>query len=231
METTQPDTPPTPSTAPATSASPVSDALQTTRLDGWTIERDPRGPESWVIEEPTGRCHLAADDPAGNETGRVLARLCALLASRFAGNTGSTAASRAVNLEGLRRKLLTPRNILRDENGWLWHPDYPVCDEGTRADRFLEAFGIEPAFVSMESDNPDFAERWHEEGLTDCSAWTPTPPAGDGWLLLEVYDTEDGPCAMFGRDRYEAQNALKRQRTRQLREQVAQPATSQGEPQ
>ncbi|MEX3764501.1 hypothetical protein [Paraburkholderia phenoliruptrix] len=130
---------------------------------------------------------------------------------------GDEVAAKAVNLEGLRDKLLAPRAIARDENGWLWHPDYPVCDEGTRADRLLEAFGIETAFVGMESDSPDFAERWHEEGLTDCSEWTPTPPAGDGWLLLEIYDTEDGPYAMFGRDQYEAENARKRENTRRLR--------------
>jgi len=126
----------------------------------------------------------------------------------------------AVSLEGLRAKLLTPRNIVRDENGWLWHPDYPVCDEGTRADRFLEAFGIETAFVGMESDAPELAERWHEEGLTDCSEWTPTPPAGDGWLLLEIYDTEDGPYALFGRDLYAAEQARKKAHTRRLRDEM-----------
>lgn len=140
-------------------------------------------------------------------------------------------AAEPINLEGLRKKLLTPRKILRDENGWLTHPDYPVCDEGTRADKFLEAFGIETRFRSMESDLPDFAERWHEDGLTDCSEWTPTPPEGDGWLLLEIYDTEDGPYAMFGRDKYEAENALKRRRTRELSERIQQRQAAQGDEQ
>lgn len=130
----------------------------------------------------------------------------------------ATQAPTVVNLEGLRKKLLTPRNILRDGSGWLTHPDYPVCDEDTRADTFLEAFGIETQFVGMESDSPDLAERWHEEGLTDCSAWTPTPPAGDGWILLRIYDTEDGPYAMFGRDLYEAESARKKEHTRRLRD-------------
>jgi hypothetical protein len=107
-----------------------------------------------------------------------------------------------INLEGLREKLLTPREIVRDEDGWLWHPDYPVCDEGTHAGKFLDAFGIEAVFVSMESDDPEGAERYFEAGEPDCSYWTPTPPAGDGWVLLEIYDTEDGPYALFGRDAY-----------------------------
>jgi hypothetical protein len=124
------------------------------------------------------------------------------------------------NLEGLREKLLAPRSIERTSDGWLYHPDYPTCDEGTRADKFLEAFGIETAFVGMESDAPDLAERWHEEGLTDCSEWTPTPPGGDGWLLLEIYDTEDGPYALFGRDHYAAEQARKKEHTRRLSEAV-----------
>lgn len=124
------------------------------------------------------------------------------------------------NLEGLRDKLLTPRVVERTSDGWLYHPDYPTCDEGTRADKLLEAFGIEPAFVAMESDYPDFADRWHEEGLSDCSEWSPTPPTGDGWVLLEIYDTEDGPYAMFGRDWYAAEQARKKEHTRRLSEAV-----------
>ncbi|MBN3851953.1 hypothetical protein G3N59_01045 [Paraburkholderia sp. Ac-20340] len=119
-----------------------------------------------------------------------------------------------INLEGLRKKLLTPRKILRDDQGFLTHPDYPICDEGTRADTFLEAFGIETRFRAMENDLPDLHERWCDGGLDNCSEWTPTAPEGDGWLLLEIYDTEDGPYALFGRDKYEAENALKRQRMR-----------------
>ncbi|WP_052391756.1 hypothetical protein [Paraburkholderia bannensis] len=133
-----------------------------------------------------------------------------------------------INLEGLRKKLLTPRKILRDENGWLSHPDYPICDEGTNADAFLSAFGIETWFRSMESDLPDFSERYHEEGLSNCSEWTPTAPAGEGWLLLGIYDTEDGPCAMFGRDQYEAENALKRQRMRELSARIQQRQADKG---
>jgi hypothetical protein len=138
------------------------------------------------------------------------------------------------NLEGLRERLLTPREIVRTSDGFLYHPDYPTCDEGTRADKFLEAFGIETRFVGAESDSPDFAERWIEEGLTDCSEWIPTPPEGEGWLLLEIYDTEDGPYAMFGRDWYAAERARKRANMLRLGEELrrrraAAPASSAGE--
>lgn len=142
-----------------------------------------------------------------------------------------TEPSSPANLEGLRKKLLTPRKILRDDQGFLTHPEFPVCDEGTRADKFLEAFGIETRFRSMENDLPDLHERWCNNGLDDCSEWTPTPPEGDGWLLLSIYDTDDGPYAMYGRDKYEAENALKRQRTRELSERIQQRQAQQGDTQ
>ena len=104
------------------------------------------------------------------------------------------------DLQDMREKLLAPRAIVRDENGHLTHPDLPVCDEGVRYDDLLAVFGIEAAFVSMESDAPDeVTERYFESGDPDCSDWTPTLPDGDGWVLLEIYDTEDGPYALFGR--------------------------------
>lgn len=58
------------------------------------------------------------------------------------------------DLQDLREKLLAPRAIVRDENGHLTHPDLPACDEGVRYDDLLAVFGIESAFVGMESDAP-----------------------------------------------------------------------------
>jgi hypothetical protein len=109
-------------------------------------------------------------------------------------------ASARINLEGFRVRLLTPVVLARDGNGWFVHPEYPACDADMRIDKFLEAFDIEPAFVSMEDDAPEFSNRWAEEGLTNCSEWTPTPPEGNGWALLAICDSEDGPYAIYGRD-------------------------------
>lgn len=213
-------------------------------IDGKPTEK---GIYAWIVDGSAALVHVhkrPTDHSPGNVLNGSLIRNCTFYdgcaIEQWSGGTwygplkhpaapaAPAAPTTTVNLEGLRKKLLTPREIKRDESGWLWHMDYPVCDEGTRADKFLEAFGIETSFVSMESDLPDFAERWHEEGLTDCSKWMPTPPAGDGWLLLEIYDTEDGPYAMFGRDKYEAENALKRQRTRELSERIQQRTAAQG---
>lgn len=104
------------------------------------------------------------------------------------------------NLEGLAKALLAPREIVRDADGWLDHHALPVCDEGVRFDELLSAIGLETYFLAMDGDAPqEVADRYFEHGEGNCSAWTPTPPEGDGWLLLAIYDTEDGPYAMFAR--------------------------------
>lgn len=109
--------------------------------------------------------------------------------------------SKPPDLQNLRNKLLAPRTIKRDAQGFLTHPAMPIGDEGVRADDLLAVFGIEAAFVCMESDAPDeVTERYFDtEKDPSCADWTPTPPDGDGWMLLEIYDTEDGPHAIFGR--------------------------------
>lgn len=105
-----------------------------------------------------------------------------------------------IDLEGLTDRLLAPREIVRDACGWLTHPAMPICDEGVRYDKFLCAFGMEAHFCAMDGDAPqDDVERYFDQETGDCSSWTPTPPEGDGWVLLEIYDTEDGPHAVFAR--------------------------------
>ena len=104
------------------------------------------------------------------------------------------------DLEGLRDKLLAPRQLVRDSEGYLSHPDMPGADENIRYDDLLAVFGVEAAFVMMESDaSVEMMERWHESQDADCTYWEPTPPAGENWTLLEIYMTEDCPCALYGR--------------------------------
>lgn len=130
----------------------------------------------------------------------------------------SEAAPTYVDLQNLADKLLAPREIVRNKEGWLYHPDYPVCDEGVRADKFLDAFGIESHFVGMDGDADEaFVERYFDDSEADCTPWTPTPPEGGGWMLLEIYPTEDGPYALFARRKTEV---IETNRQRRQREQV-----------
>ena len=105
------------------------------------------------------------------------------------------------DLEELRRAVLTPREIVRDEDGMLSHPAVPYLDEGVNYETFFAAFGIDAAFIHMENDVAgDTYDRYFASNSANCSMWTPSAPTGDGWLLLEIYDTEDGPVALYARE-------------------------------
>lgn len=85
-----------------------------------------------------------------------------------------------------------------DEMGFFFHPDIPGEDESDDVRALCKALGFDAAAVDMESDAPELSDAWHEdEDMTAPTRWTPTPPAGEGWILVAKYDTEDGPCAMF----------------------------------
>lgn len=106
------------------------------------------------------------------------------------------------DLEGLSRAILTPRAIVRDQDGMLSHPAIPYLDEDVNYETFFAAFGIDAAFIHMENDvDGDTYDQYFESNSANCSMWTPSTPAGDGWILLEIYDTEDGPVALFVREK------------------------------
>ncbi|WP_159069050.1 hypothetical protein [Burkholderia metallica] len=111
-------------------------------------------------------------------------------------------AAMPADLQGLRRAILTPREIVRDEEGMLSHPAVPYLDEDVNYETFFAAFGIEAAFIHMENDvDCDTYDQYFSSNSANCSFWTPSAPAGDGWLLLEIYDTEDGPFALYVREK------------------------------
>lgn len=88
----------------------------------------------------------------------------------------------------------------RDSDGMVWHPDIPDIGEEEIITPYLWAIGFDCAFIGMESDAPpEIFDAYSEAGSPDCSAWHPGKPAGDGWLLAAIYDTEDAPYAMYAR--------------------------------
>ena len=87
-----------------------------------------------------------------------------------------------------------------DDMGFFFHPDIPGEDESDDVRQLCADLGYDVVPVSMEDDEPELYDAWvFDEDTTAPTRWTPTPPAGDGWILVSVYDTEDGPCAMFVR--------------------------------
>lgn len=69
------------------------------------------------------------------------------------------------------------------------------------------AAGYKHAYSYMTDDVEDEHPAWiayFEAGEPSCALWEPALPDGDGWRVVAIYDTEDGPAAMFVRERQSA---------------------------
>ena len=89
-------------------------------------------------------------------------------------------------------------------NGYWTHPDHPGFDEGQgeEAKAWFDAqqFEVCVEYLERESaDHPAYVNYW-DEGDPNISAWEPPRPAGDGWFILSIHDTEDwGPVCVWVR--------------------------------
>ncbi|MDH1700316.1 hypothetical protein [Comamonas terrigena] len=98
-----------------------------------------------------------------------------------------------------KARMLDGRLFERDEMGFGEHPELPVLDEGRKPRAFFAALGVELRHTMAEDDlNLDEHETMNVAG--NWNAWTPQPPAGDGWKLAAIFDTEDGQAAWWLRD-------------------------------
>ncbi|MFP3652252.1 MULTISPECIES: DUF551 domain-containing protein [Burkholderia] len=202
------------STAPAQGAAVLTDDQ---RADLLKLEAAAT-PMPWRYQENSGAyTHIVRSDAnpgmivaygPQNSRGQVEADVRFIAAIRnaapalLAASPVEQPAETPADLEGLRRAVLTPRAIVRDEDGMLSHPAVPYLDEDVNYETFFAAFGIEAAFVHMENDvDCDTYNQYFASNSANCSLWAPSAPAGDGWLLLEIYDTEDGPVALFVREK------------------------------
>lgn len=105
----------------------------------------------------------------------------------------------AKTFEGLADTLLAPITIKRDQHGFFYHPALPDCDEDVHIDKLLGAFGLETTFVDLDSDPLSATAKDKMYDVFDFSNWTPVRPNGDGWMLLQIQETENGVYAMFAR--------------------------------
>ena len=93
--------------------------------------------------------------------------------------------------------------VLRDETGNWWHPDMPPFDDGDgeKFKAWLLAQGLELSRAELgdePEDHPAYKAVF-EDANCDFSAWEPEPPAGAGWFMLAISDTEDGPACCWVR--------------------------------
>lgn len=99
-------------------------------------------------------------------------------------------------------QLIQPMEPQRDELGYWTHPDIPDFDEDAGAyAAWLKEQQLTTSTVWLESEDVDHHAyvRYFDNENGDISAWEPSPPRGDGWFLLAIFDTEDGPVASYAR--------------------------------
>jgi len=54
--------------------------------------------------------------------------------------------------------------------------------------------------VQFEYDAPEeLCDKWFGGGVADCKQWEPSKPEGEGWFILGIWDTEDGPACYWAR--------------------------------
>lgn len=112
--------------------------------------------------------------------------------------------------------MFQPEIVERDGQGFWLHS---ILREKLGVDGSVEALpeakDTEFRYVAMEVDAPDeLADRFlnaafdskHGEVDATVREWEPTRPKGDCWVLIGIYDTEDGPYACFARPKLERPN-------------------------
>ncbi|WP_200844036.1 hypothetical protein [Pantoea sp. 18069] len=166
-----------------------------------------KGYSGWNSQECTQqrlsemlRAHVDKGDPVD------VANFCAFLDARGEEIAPAQAQEDACPIldDEWKRRMLDGHALVRDDMGCGYHPALPTLDEGMNPKQFFAALGIELA-GGMAEDQMDMDAYDAMVEATDYNVWTPEAPAGHGWVLVAIFDTEDGPAAWWIREAAPAQ--------------------------
>lgn len=94
--------------------------------------------------------------------------------------------------------------VKRDEWGSWTHPEYSKffayrdCVPLREFDEWLSTMGMDYRIVELEYDDDSPAKhRVFELGDPDFHDWVPSRPEGDGWFIVSIQDTEEGPVCIW----------------------------------
>ena len=100
-------------------------------------------------------------------------------------------------------KLIQPVEIVRDQDGYGYHPDEPDFEEGQEQEfrDWIASQGLEIKLSRLEDEHESHPayNRYFEIGDADIHEWEASPPAGEGWFTLSIHDTDDGPVWVWAR--------------------------------
>ncbi|MGI9565250.1 hypothetical protein [Pseudomonas fulva] len=98
------------------------------------------------------------------------------------------------------KQLIQPVAVERGEHGFWTHPAWPSTEEELIPYAWFHDRGLDVKEVEFEYDAPETLQAaWYHDGTADCTAWNPTQPAGEGWFVFSIHDTEDGPICVWVR--------------------------------
>lgn len=88
----------------------------------------------------------------------------------------------------------------RDECGSFHHPDLDKFEHPKDCEaldgKAIEAAGFDLRVIYWDYEDPDDYEE-HREKDDVCAHWQPEVP--EGWQMIALYDTEEGPAALMVR--------------------------------
>lgn len=97
---------------------------------------------------------------------------------------------------------IQPMEVQRDRNGYWGHPDLPQIETNEQFEAWIAAQGLQYSIHCLDGDDgigaEDALERY-SNGDIDILAWQPSKPHGEGWFIVSIYDTEDGPVCLWVR--------------------------------
>lgn len=104
-------------------------------------------------------------------------------------------------------ELIQPAAVWRDASGAWDHPDMPLFDEADahKYHEWVEQQGLEVVYNFLEFEDEDCPAHAEYAETDRFASWNPAPPQGEGWFMLAIDDTEDGPAVWWARRVPEAQ--------------------------
>lgn len=99
-------------------------------------------------------------------------------------------------------ELFDPARLGERRHGWVVHPDLPEFEKGEHYAYKLALMGFDCRLVTMENDpavSQEMRDDYFVRNSCDISHWNPSDPVGEDWVVAAIYDSEDGPCALFVR--------------------------------
>lgn len=95
--------------------------------------------------------------------------------------------------------MINEEPVKRDNYGFYLHSALANLEEDKPITSLPEAEGMIFYYLAFDNDvSEEVLDKYIESGSPDVSFWQPSSP-GNGYFLVAIYDTEDGPYACFAK--------------------------------